>query len=411
MASPKWQLTVCGINYKTGSIEDREPIQIERDRLKKANTAFNEMPDIMESLVLSTCNRIEFYMVSSRTSQPYEMVSRFYNDFQNIVITGMQEKFYTHRGRAAAEHLFRVAAGIDSMVLGENQILGQTKEAYSFACLAKSAGKIIHRLLHQAFRAGKLIRTETEMGKGACSVSSAATELIKIKLKGFDTPGILFVGANQMVTLAASNLDRLEQRKFHFINRTPEKAERLAIKYNCPASGLDQLEKLLAESDVVITCTGATEPIITSSMLSRVSENHPDKKLLLMDMAIPRDIENDHGAFPNFQIYNLEDVKGFVKDQQKKRERAIPEAEEIIDRRLAEFMYWLNLVRREGLYDGDYNKLEKIRQEEMGPLIDKLPPELQNKFNKATRKFTGRIFHLLSDKQFTNDKSGTNNAK
>jgi glutamyl-tRNA reductase len=145
-------------------------------------------------------------------------------------------------------------------------------------------------------------------------------------------------------------------------------------------------------------------------MLSRVSANNPDKKLLLMDMAIPRDVESDHDAFPNFQICDLEDIKSFVKNQQKKREQAIPEAEEIIDRKLAEFMYWLNLIRREGIYNGDYNKLEKIRQEEMGPLINRLPPELQNEFNKAVRKFTGRIFHLLSSKQFTNDKSGTNDA-
>jgi glutamyl-tRNA reductase len=218
---------MCGVSHKTSSLEERESLQLSGEEMAKANAIFGSLSRVMESVIVATCNRIEFYFVTARGEDPFDVVAEFYREFKGEDISRYQELFLTRKGTHAVDHLFQVAAGIDSMVLGENQILGQVKDAYSSACAVKSVGKVLHRLFHQAFRVGKQVRSDTEMGKGACSVSSAAVEMLRSKTKDIDRPSILFIGINQMIGLAAGKLMSAHHSRLYFANRTVEKRSNL----------------------------------------------------------------------------------------------------------------------------------------------------------------------------------------
>jgi glutamyl-tRNA reductase len=394
MAVCNWHLYICGINHKTSAITDRESLQISRQELPAANSTLSAQAGLMEAAVVSTCNRVELYIVADKAQAPFEIVKSFYRIIKGRDISSLEPFYYIKRDRQAAEHLFRVVAGIDSMVLGENHIVGQLKEAYSSACLVKSTGKVLHRLFHQAFRVGKQVRTDTEMGKGACSVSGAAIELLSSKLDQFEKPTILFVGINQMISLAASALSALENANFLFSNRTVEKAIEFAAKYDSEGYSLDELPNLLRQADAVITCTGSQLPVISKKILTDLQYSIPSKKLIILDLANPRDVEANDSYNRQIEIHDLDSIKKFLDDRQQKMQEAIPLAEEIIDRKLEEFLYWFNHVRHEPLYNGLDKQFEFIRQEELAALIDKLPRELQGEINTATKRLINRLLQM-----------------
>jgi len=390
MGMSNWYLAVCGINHKTSRLDEREPLQLAREDFARAHAEFSNRNQILESTIISTCNRVEFYFVAKREIDPFDVVAGFYNDFNGVDITNRRDNFYVKKNKHAVDHLFRVAAGIDSMILGENQILGQIKEAYSSACAVKAAGKIIHRLFHQAFRVGKIARTDTEMGKGACSVSSAAVEMLSSRLEKLKNPKIIFVGVNQMITLAANGLRRLDYHNFAFTNRTPEKAKELALRYNAEGYSLDHLPELINEADVVITCTGAADAIITDKLF----ENRPDKKMTIVDIAIPRDTDINTDRYKSIDLFDLEDIKQFVRSQQAIREKAIPLVEQIIDRKLGEFIYWFDHVRYEPIYNGLHDAFENIRRDELKSVLEGLDPEQRAIVNQASKNLVNKLVQL-----------------
>ena len=391
MALNNWHLVVCGISHKTSTLEQREPLQIGRDELSKANAAFRSLPNVLESTIVATCNRLEFYFVTNQQQEPFQIAAAFYDSVKRLDISDLETCFYVRRDKHAADHVFRVTSGLDSMVLGENEILGQVKDAYSSACAVKAAGKVLHRLFHQAFRIGKQVRSDTEMGKGACSVSGAAVELLKDRLGDLGKPTVLFVGINQMIALAASNLSRQADCTFLFANRTVTKAVEFAARYHASGHSLEELPSLLTAADIVITCTGSPLPIITHEVIDRLVSVHPAKKLTVMDMAVPRDVEFEKDNHPNIKLFDLEDVRGFVYEQQVKREQAIPESEAIVERRLDEFMYWFDHVRHEPVYYEFSDSWEAIRQQEIEAVLQKLEPDLRKKVDRATRRLLERL--------------------
>ncbi|UCD17330.1 MAG: glutamyl-tRNA reductase [Candidatus Zixiibacteriota bacterium] len=394
MAAGQWYLSVCGVNHTSTTVEQRAPLQLSRDDIAEAHSRFSRLTGVKESTIVATCNRIEFYAVIDRPYDIFEHVAAFYAESRDLDISGLREQFYIRKNKHAVDHLFRVSAGIDSMILGENQILGQIKEAYSSACRVKAAGKIIHRLFHQGFRVGKLVRTDTEMGRGACSVSSASMEFLQPKIERLKNPAVLFIGVSKMISLAAESLHQLEKVHFTFANRTLEKARQLAVKYGADAYPLSELPALLARADVVITCTGATEPIVSSKQLQLLAREMPEKRLIIIDMAVPRDFELEKRSLANIELYDLEDIGQYVRERQKLREQAIPRAEEIIERKLSEFMYWFDHVRHEPLYNGLAELFEEIRRRELSSLEGKLEPELQEKLDTATRRMVDKLLQV-----------------
>jgi len=402
MTTSIWRLVVCGVDFRSASLQQREPLQIGRDELARAHATLAEMPDVREAIVVSTCNRVEFYLVHARQSDSLDTVAAFYQALRGHDIRPQIDSFYKFKGRHVAEHIFRVAAGIDSMVLGENQIMGQLKEAYGSACAVKTTGKMTHRLFHQAFRVGKLVRTDTEMGRGACSVSSAAMDLLKSRIAGIDKPQVLFVGINRMIQLAANNLGRRHRERFVFANRTLSKAEKLAAKYQAASCSLDELPMQLRQADVVITCTGSEHPIITQNMLETAVDSNGTRPLVIVDMAVPRDVEYVLGLDDRVEIHDLNHIEKFVASQQERRHAAIPQAEIIIERRLAEFVYWYDHVLNEPIYNGMSDAFEITRQEEMDQVLSEIPEEYRLAVQQASKRLTGRLMTLKVHSNETN---------
>jgi len=394
MVRPKWHLVVYGISHKTSELQDREPLQVGRYEIAEANHLLGNLPGVMESLIVSTCNRVEFYLVVEKSDDICNVVRDFYKQWKSIDISGLEPKFYVKKGRHAAGHLFHVAAGIDSMIIGENQIMGQLKDAYSSSCSVKSSGKLLHRLFHQAFRVGKAVRTDTEMGKGACSVSGAAVSLLKERIADVKSPSVLFVGVNQMISLAASNLSKLNYGRFHFANRTPEKAEAMAAKYRAVGHSLDDIPGLVNEVDVIVSCTGSNEPVIRRDMIQSALPARNGRKLVVIDIAIPRDVEYDDSESDKVDVFDLENLKEFVRNRQQQVEKAIPQAEIIIDKKLDEFVYWYNHLLHEPLYNGLDKSFEDMRLEELGPILDSLSPESRDALESASRRLINRLLKL-----------------
>ena len=396
----RWQVISLGVNHTTTTVEQRRSLQIAPRHLAEFQTRLFQSPGIMESAILATCNRVEFYLVTSDKAKPGTLISQLYQDLGQQFDAELLSHFYVLREEQAVEHLFRVAAGIDSMVIGENQIFGQLKDAFSSACQLKTVGRILQRAFHQAFRVGKQIRNETAMGQGVCSVSSAAIDLLRDRMSQFDRPDVLFVGAGRMISLAASRAATLPVGRLHFANRTQDRAEALAQAYGYEGHDLGDLPDLLNTADVVISCTGAHEVVITSAMLDRASRLRSGRPLLLIDLAMPPDIEHQPGRYDAISVCNLDDIKDFVGRNQEKREAEIPKAELLVAQRLAEFMYWYSHVHLEADRVQLNQALENIRQQELERVLAKLPLELRTELTDASRNLVEKVLQVkdrLSD--------------
>jgi len=333
------------VSHKTCSLEQRERFQLTSEAIPEANAVLARLPGVLECVIVNTCNRVEFYLVTEPGSDPFGIVTAFYREVKALDVAAHRDLFRVRTVPDAADHLFRVAAGIDSMVLGENQILGQVKDAYSDACAVKSAGKVIHRLFHQAIRIGKKVRTDTEIGKGACSVISAALEMLADRLEAFASPTVLFIGINKMIRIAATRFRQIEGGRLVFANRTAHKAAAFAAGFDAAGYGLEKLGDLIALADVVISCTSAPHPIITREVMADVEARRSPRARVIMDLAVPRDVEIPRaGGNPMIEVFDLEDVRRFVADRQHERELEIPHVEALIRRRLNDFLGWYDQV-------------------------------------------------------------------
>jgi len=372
-------LAVCGINYKSASVTERAPLALGREELAHAHMELMNFDNVYEAVVVSTCNRVEFYLVLKRGVLPFNVVRHFYVNFRKLDITDLEDKFFTETEIDTVEHLFNVTSGLDSMVLGETQIFGQIKDTYSSACAIKSAGKIIHRLFHQAFRTAKRVRTESDVSTGSSSVGGAAMQLLKNELKAKKDTSILFIGVNQMIHLAARSLQKSGYNNFIFANRTASKAAELANQYRGASYSLEQLENILEDSGAVVTCTGAQIPILDKVNLSPVLEKRSGEPLIIVDIAIPPDVDPPEDYKAKYKLYTLDDVDISLKSSRHRRQEAIPKARDIITTKLSEFRYWYEHAKHEPLYERVEHVLERIRREELEKIKKDLDPETAKK--------------------------------
>lgn len=389
-----WRLAIVGLNHKTASQTTRETIQISPEDVARFEARLFAQPGVLESALVVTCNRIEFYLVCDKAVAPFTAVARLYEELRGLDIAPITGHFYEYEEREAVAHLFRVAAGIDSMVLGENQILGQLKDAYSSACQLKTAGKVLQRAFHQAFRVGKQARSDTSLGRGACSISSAAVALLETRLDRFPDPNVLLVGAGKMISLAASRLTSMPIASLRFVNRTRERAEALAGAFGAAVGMWRELPDEIASADIVISCTGSPEAVISQATLDHVSHRRNGRPQLLLDLAIPADIEWQADRYGSITCLSLDDIKEFAEQNQSEREAEIPRVEAIIAQRLDEFMYWYTHVHREISVSTLEASLETVRQQELKRVLAKLPLELQTELNDASRHLVEKLMQI-----------------
>jgi glutamyl-tRNA reductase len=337
-------IILIGMNHKTAPLHIRERLSLSCDDNSRMLDEIKEISQVHEVMYLATCNRVEVVANIEDSASGVEQLKSFIFSHGNLSHDEMKECLYVYRDHEAVQHLFRVASSLDSMVMGEPQILGQVKDAYRHCLEHKASGIILNKLLHHAFRVAKRVRTETGIANNAVSVSFAAVELAK-KIFGYlSGKTVLLIGAGEMSELAAKHLMNNGVSKIIFANRTYENAVRLANDFHGIPISFDLLEEKLKEVDIVISSTGAPGHIITERIIVDALRRRKNRLIFLIDIAVPRDIDPAVEEIDNVFLYNIDNLQEIVDDNVKNRMREADKAEAIIADEVTNFSNWLNTL-------------------------------------------------------------------
>ena len=327
-------LQILGLNHNTAPVEIREQVVFAGDEVPLALTDLVQLDGVDEALLLSTCNRTEFYVMTSDDGS--ERLKSWLQNDRNLD-PSFNESMFTLRDEAAIRHIFRVACGLDSMVLGEPQILGQLKDAFRHAQHAKTLGSRLGLLMQHTFGVAKKIRTDTEIGASPVSVASAAVSLANQFFAAFNKHTALLVGAGATIELVAKHLTKKKIGRLFVANRSVERAQELAGRFSGFALPLSEIEGTLPEADILITSTAATEPIITREQFETAIKARKHKPVFAVDIAVPRDIEASAGDLKDIYLYTIDDLDKVILEGQGHREAAAVEAGRLLDEEIARY--------------------------------------------------------------------------
>ncbi len=365
------QLTLVGLSHKTAPVEIREKLTFPAHRQEEALSLLTSGDGVNEAVIVSTCNRTEIYAVTAADVDGPGAVMDFMADYHDLDRHELVRYLYVSEGDAVVKHLFRVVASLDSMVLGEAQILGQVKEAYEHAFSNQATGRIFNKLFRQSFEVGKRVRTETGIGENAVSISYAAVELAKRVFDSLDGRSVLILGAGKMSELTAKNLVSNGVARTLVANRTYERAVELAERFEGEAIPYEDLFERMREADIVISSTAATDFVITKDKLSPVMKHRRDP-LFLIDIALPRDIDPACSEVSDVFLYNIDDLNGVVSSNLEERMREAERAEVIIDEEIGEFEKWIESLEVVPTVAAMRAKAEQVRTEELEKALKRL---------------------------------------
>ena len=364
---------VVGMNHRTAPVAVRERLAVADEGLGPALAELAACPAVDEVVLVSTCNRVEVYAATDRPGQGRRQVGEVLARWAGMPPEELEAYLYTRDDAAAARHLFRVAAGLDSMVLGESQILGQVREAYHGAATAGTCGKVLHGLFQQALAVGKRARAETGISQHAVSVSYVAVELARKVFGHLDGRPVLLVGAGETAELAARSLAEEGGCRLVVANRTLERGRQLAARFGGEAIPLAELPEALARCDVVIASTGAGRPLITAAMVRAAMRRRRGRPLLLVDIAVPRDVEPGAGRLDGVFLYDIDDLQSVVEANLRLRREEAARVEAMVDDEVRQFEGWLHSLDVVPLIRSLRAKAEAMRQEELARALRKLP--------------------------------------
>jgi glutamyl-tRNA reductase len=385
------RLFAVGLSHRTAPVELRECVDFSRGGLEAALAALASRNMEREAVVVSTCNRAEIYAVAEGDTS--EDVARFFGDYHEVPHERMRQHLYVHRGAEAARHLFRVSAGLDSLVVGEPQILGQVKAAFTLASSRQFTGAITNRLFHSAFGVGKRVRSETGLGEGAVSVSYAAIALARKIFGNLAGLNVLILGAGEMAKLTGIHLKAQQVRQVTITSRTHATAQRLAEQLGGVAVPWSDLGPALTAADIVITATAAVEPVLTRASIYDVMRPRRQRPLFIIDIALPRDVEPSAGDLEQVFLYNIDDLQGIVQENLARRSGELTRAETIVSEEVARFAGWLKSREIIPTVVALRQRFEAIRRAELSRLEPKLaglPPEARARLEEIT--------HLIVEK-------------
>ncbi len=337
-------IILMGINHKTAPVEVRECIAFDREDSLTALQGLKHLPHIREAMLYSTCNRVELVFVTDDKPKATDTAKAFIADFNKVPVDRFEGALYIHENDEAVRHLFRVAASLDSMIVGEPQILGQIKEAYRSAAEVKASGVVLNRLLHRAFFIAKRIRTETGIGDRAVSISYAAVELARKIFGSLDGKHVLLIGAGEMAELAVEHLIRNSVGETSVANRTFERGLELAGRFRGKAIRFEEIGDHLKQVDIIISSTGAAGFVISPEDVKAAARARRNRPLFFIDIAVPRDIDPAINRLDNAYVYDIDDLKGIVDENIGDRRKEAVKGERIIDEAVVRFREW-----REGL--------------------------------------------------------------
>lgn len=354
------ELFAFGVNHTTASVDIREKLSFPEAEIPQALQSLKQDAHVQEVVILSTCNRTELYC-SIRENSKY--VIDWFGEYHSMPRDKLTPLLYLHFSAAAVRHLLRVACGLDSLVLGEPQILGQIKKAYKIAQQNGTSGKILSKLFQHSFNVAKQVRTDTAIGSSPVSVAFAAVRLAQQIFGDLKPHTALLIGAGETIELAARHLHASQLGRMIIANRTLERARHLALQFGGYAITLPEITEHLAEADVVISSTGSSDYILHASQIKEALKTRKHRPMFMVDIAVPRDIDPVVSTFDDVYLYTVDDLQGVIEENRRSRAEAAKQAEEIIDTQVEHFISWMKSLESVDTIRAIRNNAEKVQHQ------------------------------------------------
>ncbi len=391
-------MRIChiGLNYKTAPVELRERLAVPESEVQGILQAQIQHVAIREAALLSTCNRVEMTLVTHDPDAAIALAHEWFAGKAGLPLSEVIEHLYAYTTDDAVRHMFAVAAGLDSLVLGEPQILGQVKASYELALEAGTAGHILHRFYQSTFAAAKRARSETAVGKQAVNISSCAVELAKRIFGDLSGKTVLLIGAGEMAELAATHLKANGCTEILVANRTLERARKLAIAFEGHALTMDELPQYMDRADIVISGTGASTYVLLPEDVQPAMKKRGGNPMFLVDIAVPRDIDPRIADIAGAYVYDIDDLQQVVQGNQKQREREAEQARALIEEDVQVFLKWLKSLETVPLIRGIQQQIEQARQDEMEKAkryLKGLSDEQQEAVERLSKALMKRFMH------------------
>lgn len=391
-------IAVVGLSHKTAPVEVREKLSIPEPQTEQAIAHLLSYPHIEEVAILSTCNRLEIYIVTKETEPGVREVTQFLSEYGKLPVPQLRRHLFILLHEDAVMHLMRVAAGLDSLVLGEGQILAQVKNTQKLGQQYKGIGSILNRLFKQALTAGKRVRTETSIGTGAVSISSAAVELAHMKVENLAACRVAILGAGKMSRLLVQHLLAKGATQICILNRSMQRAQELANQFQeaqLKLHPLSEMMAVIAGSDIVFTSTSSTEPLLNRAKLEAVLES--SSSLMLFDISVPRNVDADVNELAHVHAFNVDDLKAVVAQNQESRRQMAREAEVLLEEEVEAFDVWWRSLDTVSTISCLRNKMETIRAQELEKALSRLGTEFAERHQEViealTRGIVNKILH------------------
>jgi len=367
------EILIIGVNHTSAQVDLRECLAFTPEETLFALSALKKLPVIREVLIVSTCNRVEILMTSPDPDAAEAAVKRYIAEAKAIPIHRFESAIYAHTGLDAIRHLFRVASSLDSMIVGEPQILGQVKNAYKFAVDNRGTGVILNRLLHKAFSVAKRVRSETGIGDRAVSISYAAVELARKIFGDLEGKTVLLVGAGEMAELAVEHLQRNRRSGALFVaNRTFAVGVDLARRFSGTPLRFDEIPESLKSVDIIISSTGSPDYVITKGMVKPIMRERKNRPLFFIDIAVPRDIDPAINRIENAYVYDIDDLQGVIDENLATRKDESLKAERIIDEAVIRFHQWYDSLDTVPTIKDLRNKMTVIAETELAKTVQSM---------------------------------------
>jgi glutamyl-tRNA reductase len=392
-------IAVIGLSHKTAPVDIREKLSVPDTQMEAAIQTLCNYPHIQEATILSTCNRLEIYIVTPTADRGVQDAIQFLSEYGKLPVKDLKQHLFMLLHKDAVMHLMRVAGGLDSLVLGEGQILAQVKQTHKIGQQYKGMGSILNRLFRQALTAGKRVRSETSIGTGAVSISSAAVELAHMKVSNFTNHRIAILGAGKMSRLLVQHLISKGATDITILNRSPKRAEELKLMFTAIDLQLQPMTEMMttiSSSTLVFTSTSATEPLLNAAKLESVLDPH--HSLMIFDISVPRNVHSDVNDLINIQAFNVDDLKAVVAQNQERRQQMAQEAEGILDEEVENFTSWWQLLETVPTINCLRDKMETIRLQELEKALSRLGAEFGERHQEAIEALTkGIVNKILQD--------------
>ncbi len=387
------QLIVIGWSHKNAPVKFRDKLFLSKDEIQCLVKEAVQPDFIQELTILSTCNRTEFYFISSDSGSLINWVKDKYNSILKRNIDFADGEPYTQQGSETIKHLFRVASGMESMMLGENQILSQVKTAHEHLLMSSGKTPLLNQLFRDAVSCGKAVRTDTDLCRGAVSISLAAVELAKRIYSSFQKQKILLVGAGESAELTAKHFQENGAAQFVIVNRSEERGKRLAEKFSAEYAELSEIPELLKQVDIVVAATHSKEYLLTSQQVNQALSARQYKNLLLIDISTPRNIDTEIHKIQEVFLYDIDHLENVISENLEKRKGEIPTAELIIQEHSKKFMSWFKSLKVKPTISLLTQYYEKIRTEELQRYEHKASADEKDAMAKLSKGLVRKLLH------------------